>query len=107
MIVTKKDKQGKIIAYAEYLVVDSFGHQCGWGQYVWVNDAWVHKDYKNSNILKEFVKKEHAKLPWVKYIYWHRGKYSDRMSCYKIRRLYGRVNKSCDTRTTCTAVNSR
>ena len=86
MVITKKDEDGRIIAYAEYRMVDAQGKDDTRGEYIWINDVWVHKDYRRRNVFNEilqgFIAKQAISYPWAKYIYWKREKHNERMSLY-------------------------
>lgn len=88
MIVFKRDNDDKIIAYVDYWFVDKDGNKNSLGAYCWVNEVWVHKSVRRKNFLIDFIREEHDKSPWIRWIYWTRNKYSKRMSCYDINKLY-------------------
>ena len=88
MLLTHKDKDDKVIAYLEYEIVDKWGHPCEGGQYCYVRDIFVHKSIKNKFNFKTWVELEHPKYPQVKFLYWQRQKYQNRMSIYDITRFY-------------------
>ncbi len=89
MTAVEHDKtDGKVIAYVDYQIVDSFGHLSELGQYCWVNECWVHKDFRKRKILNWFVEREHLKWPTVKWLYYKRRKYGDRIRQYDIMEFY-------------------
>lgn len=95
MIITKKDADGRVIAYAEFRVVNEKGTEDADGAYVWINDVWVHEAYRRRNafnaILKEFLSSCQKRFWWVRFIYWQRGKYQDRMSLYSRDKILRRT----------------
>lgn len=93
MLLLRKDKEDKVIAYVEYTIVDKYGHPCEVGQYCWVRDIWVHRSIRHQFTLKDFVEEGHEKFPTVRWLYYKRGKYNDRMSIYDITRFYNKRRK--------------
>ncbi len=88
MVCTQKDKEGKVIAYAEYNIVDSQGNFTLNGDYAFVFDAWIHESCREgSSFIRKWLRQERNKHPYVTYIYWTRGKYKNKMSKYEIRRI--------------------
>jgi len=103
MVVVREDDDKKVIAYAEYRLVDEKGNEDPKGLYAWINDVWVHNDYKAKDkfneILEYFIVSEWARFPHVQYIYWTRGKYKKRMSLYSVKKItrrgfYGRSEET-------------
>ena len=101
MIITKKDNTGRVIAYAEFRLVNETGSPEAQGVYAWINDVWVHESLRTRNrfnsILEHFITSYSKRFPSAKYIYWQRGKHKDRMSLYYvdkiIRRIHGRLKE--------------
>ncbi len=97
MVIDRKDTDDKVIAWVEYRVVNALGAECPEGglkehyDYGWINNVWIHKSYRTknrfNNILRELTDEAHKITPWVKHMYWKRGKYDWRESCYDIRRI--------------------
>jgi hypothetical protein len=97
MVITHKDFDGKVIAYAEFRLVNERGFEDPKGIYIWINDVWVHKSFRTGDkfneILKGFILSQADKFPWTEYIYWQRGKYDDRMSLYsRVKILRRNIN---------------
>jgi plasmid replication initiation protein len=90
-IITKKDEEGRVIAYGEFRIVDDYGMEDKYGHYAWINDVWVHEKFRTREgvnmLLKEFIDLKHQRMPWVRWIYWTRKKHGGRMSKYEIRSL--------------------
>ena len=87
MVEVKKDKDGKVIAWLEHYELDNKTRFCKDGDYLWVNDFWIHKDYKRNGILNEFIQGIIPRFPKAKFLYWVRKKYSDRMTVCNIHRF--------------------
>jgi len=88
MVEVKKDSNGKVIAWLEYNELDNKTRFCKDGDYLWVNDFWIHKDYQRNGILNEFIQGIIPRFPKARYLYWSRRKYNDRKSICNIHR-YG------------------
>jgi len=106
MVAKLYDTQGKIIAYAEYNIVDSQGNFTQYGDYCFIFDVWVHPQERRKALLRKMLMQERNKFPDVTYIYWMRGKYKNKMSKYEIRRIiYGWRTSSTAIGTACSTVN--
>lgn len=90
MIETKK-KDDYIYAFCEWNLVNEKGHFDRHGKYVWVNDLYIHPDYRRNGILREFINKITEKSG-AKYCYFKREKYGGRMSIYRKFNIYTRRN---------------
>ena len=86
MIYKKHDKDDKIEAYAIYHQLDITGNFNNDGEYIYVEDVWVHKDIRHKNIPNLMIQDVIPVYSDVKYIYWVRHKYNDRMKLYEIVR---------------------
>ncbi len=90
--VCHNDSTGFVNAYVDYDIVDSLGVQDENGKYCFVREVWVHKTVQKRRMLQGFVMNEHKKFPQVKWLYFLRRKYKDRMSCHDIKKFYKREN---------------
>jgi hypothetical protein len=97
MISAWKDENDKVIAYCEFNIVNKYGIPDNNGKYCFVNNAWVHKNYRFKKYLYKMFIKESWKYPQLDFIYWQRAKYDKRISLLDIRRLYGRRNRNTTT----------
>lgn len=84
MITSLKDNAGRIIAYCEWRLVGPSGAEVPSGEYVWVNDCWVHKDFRMTNRINRIIDEIIRKVPHVKYCYFKRGKRNERIHIYSI-----------------------
>jgi len=106
MIAKLFDTDGKIIAYAEYSIVDVKGDFTKYGDYCFIFDTWVHSQFRSKRLLKKLLMQERNRFPYVTYIYWTRGKYKNKMSKYEIRRIiHGRKSTTTADSTACNAIN--
>ena len=99
MITTLKDELGKVIAFCEWRLVSKSGFDKIDGEYVWVNDTWIHPDYSFKR-LNRLIDEVMSKVPpSAKYAYFLRGKYKDRMKMFsrkyweKRRQAYAPIEK--------------
>lgn len=88
MITKVLDEEGKIVAYLEYWQVGRSGIQKPYGEYMWVQDAWVHEDHRDKGYLRDMVEQALLKHPEIAYGYWRRRKYSSRVSKLMTRERY-------------------
>lgn len=82
MITYLTDNAGKIYCFLEWQILDEHAQFKEQGEFLYIQDAWCHKDY---NLYKELFKigyqlYAHSFTKGVKYIYWVRHKYDDRKS---------------------------
>lgn len=89
MIEVKKDKQEKVVSYVVWQLVNEKGHFDKHGKFVWVDDLWIHPDYRNNGIIREFINKITEKSG-ANYCYFKRKKYDGRMSIYRKFNIYTR-----------------
>ncbi len=91
MIEKEKNEQGFIYAYLEWLLVNDEGQISKNGEFCWVNDLWIHKDYRRNGVLRSLINKlcEHAP-PTARYGYWTREKYNGRKSICRKFNIYTR-----------------
>lgn len=87
MITTSKDNDGRVIAYIEWRQVAKSGFDKIYGEYIWINDFWIHKDYRNGGIFRQLVNSILFKAPEALWCYFLREKYNGRKS-----KLYTREN---------------
>lgn len=79
MITTVPDSQGRVIAWIEWRQVAQSGFDKIRGEYVWVNDLWVHPDHRHSGIISQIIDTILWKAPHAKFGYFKRKKYNDRI----------------------------
>lgn len=83
MITTVPDSQGRVIAWIEWRQVAQSGFDKIRGEYVWVNDLWVHPDHRNQGLISQMIDKILYKAPDAQYGYFTRKKYGNRMRIWK------------------------
>ena len=89
MVAALHDKEGKVVAYVDYEIVDKNGIWCNNGEYCFVRHLFIHPSVKDKYTLKDFVMKEHARFPSVRFLYYQREEKGDkRMRFYPITRFY-------------------
>ena len=82
MVTTLKDEEGRVIALAEWRLVGKSGFDKVAGEYVWVNDLWVHKEFEKMNRINRIIDEIMRLVPEAKYCYFKRGKYHDRLKMF-------------------------
>jgi len=89
MISSLKNDGGFIYAYIEWSVVNDLGQHENFGKFVWINDVWIHGSYRKKEELRNLIKLvyDHEFTQNSQFVYWSRGKYSDRQSLYLKKRF--------------------
>lgn len=86
MITVSKDNDGRVIAYMESRQVGQSGFDKFRGEYLWINDLWIHNDYKNNwAVYRQLMNTTLFKAMDAKWMYFNRKKYGGRVS-----KLYSR-----------------
>lgn len=93
MITNLKDSDGKIIAYCEWRLVGQSGYEIPNGEYIWVNDMWVHPNYRNKNKLGRIVDEIMRIVPQAQYCYFQRKDVDDKIHIWS-RTQWERRRKS-------------
>ena len=77
MITSIKNLDGAIIGYLEWFVTNDNKVIDDNGKYMFIYDAWIHEDYRNTGMLKELIAKlfEESKIFNCIYVYYHKRKY--------------------------------
>ena len=82
MITSIKDDQNRIIAYVEWRLVGQSGFDKQDGEYVWINDCWVHQDYRMRDLLNRMTDEVMRQVPSARYCYFQRLKRNERLRMY-------------------------
>lgn len=83
MITKLPDEHGRLIAYIEWRQVAKSGIDKLYGEYIWINDLWVHEDYRNKGLIKQMIDTILYKAPDAQFGYFTRSKYNKRMRLWK------------------------
>lgn len=83
MITKIQDEQGKIVGYCEWRQVAKSGIDKFQGEYIWINDLWVHPDYRNKGLINQMIDTILYKAPDALFCYFKRTKYNKRMRLWK------------------------
>lgn len=79
MITTLKDDGGKIVAYCEWRLVGRSGLEVPSGEYLWINDCWVHNDYRQKYRINRIIDEVMRACPQARYGYFQRKNVSDKV----------------------------
>jgi len=82
MITSLKDSEGRIIAYCEWRLVGPSGLEVPSGEYIWVNDMWVHPAFRRAHKVNRIIDEIMRGCPQAKYCYFQRKDVSDRLRLY-------------------------
>lgn len=80
MISKAHDENGKILGYIEYWQVGKSGFPKPYGEYVWIQDFWIHEANRGGSIFAQLVDDVLKRSVGAKFTYFIRGKYKDRIS---------------------------
>ena len=80
MISTVKNEDGYVVAHVEWKTVDHSGLETKYGDYVWLQNLWIHPNYRSKGLLQEMIATILSKAPQAQYGYFTREKYGHRMS---------------------------
>lgn len=81
MILTLKNEEEYIYAYAEIRFVDKDGKSSNTGKYVYVRDLWIHPKNRGSRTLNHLIREiDKACSDNVIYVYWLNSKQGKRIS---------------------------
>lgn len=98
MVSVSKDPEGRVIGWIEWRQVGQSGFDKWLGEYVWINDFWIHSQYRGTGIVfKELVEKVLISAKGSKWAYFTRSKYHGRKSKLYTRQdfetLVGKANQ--------------
>ena len=82
MITSLKDEGGRIIAYCEWRLLGPSGLEVPSGEYIWINDCWVHKEYRMTNRINLIIDKIMALVPTARYGYFQRKAKNDKVRIF-------------------------
>lgn len=80
MISNCFDESGKVVAHVEWRQVGQSGFDKLQGEYVWLENLWIHEGYRGKGILQRLISDILEKAPDAKFAYFTREKYGKRMS---------------------------
>ncbi len=90
MLEIIKDEQGNIKGVIEYYIVDKDGHMDDKGSYAWVVECEIAPQYRGNGCLRKLMTKIAIRYPQLKFGYYKRNKYNDRLKMYSKNRLLNR-----------------
>lgn len=80
MISVIKDDNEKVIAHIEWRKVGRSGFDVECGEFIWLQNLWIHPEYRGKGLLQEMIAEILLKAPDAKWGYFTREKYNNRMS---------------------------
>jgi len=76
------NKEGDLVGFAEFWVVDEKGRHNIHGSYIYVNEWVISKRYRGNGSIAVFAKRIMNKVPWAEYCYFNRGKRGNKLKLY-------------------------
>ena len=80
MISTIADWDKKIVGIVEWRQVAESGFDKPHGELIWVQNLWIHPDFRGKRVLEKLIADILISAPEAKWGYFTREKYGDRMS---------------------------
>lgn len=93
MLEIIRDEQGNIKGVIEYYIVNSDGTMNDKGEYCWVNECEISPQYRNNGGIKKFISAIIIKYPQLKFGYFKRHKYDDRVKMFSRNQWLRRLNR--------------
>ena len=72
MISVLKNKNGFLLGYIEWQILDEHGQFKNNGDYIYIQNKWIHEDFRNTDAFKKLVHLIyiHPYSQESKYVYW-------------------------------------
>ena len=81
MVNVVSDENDKVIAYMEWRQVCRSGFDKLGGEYIWINDLWIHRSHKNDfDMYRKLMRQVFFHTKDAKWLYFNRRKYDGRLS---------------------------
>lgn len=93
MLTKRKDEDGKIIGYIEWVRVDDKGIPTNVGEYVYIRYMWVHEDSRDGSLADDMFIELCESTPNSPYIYWQKHKCEDKLESFSKERFLDKVIK--------------
>jgi len=82
MLTNLKDNDGRIIAFTEWRLVGQSGFDKQDGEYIWVEEIWVHQNYRGKHLINRMIDEIMRISPSAKYCYFNRLKRNSNLRMY-------------------------
>ena len=96
MITSLKNDDGLIYAFCEWRLVGKSGYDMENGEYIWVNDMWVHPKYRGQNKVSRIIDEIMRDVPQAQYCYFQRKAVNNKVHMYS-RRSWERRRNAYDS----------
>jgi len=87
MLTKRKDEDGKIVGYIEWVRLNDKNIPDDDGNYVFIRYAWVHDSLKHSTTFYDMFIELCNKTPKSNYVYWEKHKCNDKLECFNKHKL--------------------
>ena len=89
MISVLKNSDGFIYAYIEYQVVNKSGIPTDDGDFIYIQDAWIHGDFRGNGAIKRLKVEILAdnRTNKAKFVYWNNLKKAKLSPSYPLNRI--------------------
>jgi len=83
MIETYKDSEGRVLSYVLWWITDRFWKADPNGEYIWIEELWVHNTITLQQVYPYFAKRVMGRVPLALYgCFWRQGKYGSKIKIY-------------------------
>lgn len=93
MITSLKDNEGRIVAYCEWRLVGQSGLETPSGEYIWINDIWIHEYYRNKCYINRVIDEIMILVPQAKYCYFQRRDVNNKLHLWSRSQFERRRNR--------------
>ena len=76
MVVFEQDNIGFIVGFLEFEIVNDLGQFKNYGEYIYIQNAWIHETLRNSLVLRKLITKvDYHKFCFNAFwVYWRNDK---------------------------------
>lgn len=87
MFETEKVAGVLIYAFCEWWPVNLKGEPDKNGRYAFIDEVWIHKDYRGNGVLRRIIHKAAQRHPQIDQLYYHHRKHNYKFKQYSRKQL--------------------
>ena len=81
------NNEGLCTAYCVWSPRDKDGVEDYNGDYICVDEMWIHESLKGSETIRHFITEINKRYTKATYVYWQRRKYKERIKTFRVTQL--------------------
>ena len=93
MLTKRKDKDGKIIGYIEWVRLTKKNIPDNNGQFVYIRYMWVHEDSRHTGLGDDMFIEMCEETKNSPYVYWQKHKCKDKVETFTKKQFLDKVKK--------------